>query len=100
MAAAYQVTHDVQAAFLCNRRGDVCIAFDDPAYVRSDTIAVDPGTSSVYAVLHENERFLGHISPALIQAFCEQDTALLTALRPDGSLFEMKAPVSIISDKH
>lgn len=100
MALAYQVTHDVQAAFLCNQKGDVCIAFDDPAYVRADAIAVDPRTYSIYAVLHENERFLGHISSALIQAFCEQETALLTALRPDGSLFEMKAPVSIISDKH
>ncbi len=84
----------VQAAFLCNRTGDVCIAFDDPAFVQSDAILIDVEKGNIHAILHEADRLLGHVSPIMLKAFRSRDTALLTAVRPDGSIFEMTAPVS------
>lgn len=84
----------VQAAFLCNQKGDVCIAFDDPAYVRADTIVIDAESASVHAVLHETALLVGHVSQAMMEAFGRKKTTLLTAVRPDGSIFEMMAPIA------
>jgi hypothetical protein len=37
---------------------------------------------------------LGHVSPAMAEAFRQKKSALLTAVRPDGSIFEMMAPIT------
>ena len=83
----------VNAAFMRNHRGAVCIAFSDPVYVRSDSILVDPANGAVHAILHETCCLLGYVSQGMARAFAENREALLTALRPDGTVFEMTAPV-------
>ena len=89
----------VQAAFLCNRKGDVCIAFDDPAFVQAELILVDREEGGIYAILHESDHLLGRLSPTMRGAFLKRETALLTALKPDGTIFEMMAPVSVSQHK-
>lgn len=87
--------HDdgVSAAFMQNHRGMVCIAFADPEWVRADMIVVDRPTGSIHAILHESQHFIGHVSEAMASAFASRKEALLTALRPDGTIFEMMTPV-------
>ena len=83
----------VSAAFMRNHRGEVCIAFADPVYVRSESILVDRDTCRIHAVLHESAHLLGHVSEGMADAFLQNREALLTAMRPDGTIFELVAPV-------
>lgn len=83
----------VNAAFMRNHRGDVCIAFADPAYVRSERIIIDPASQSIHAILHQSLYFLGYVSDVMIDAFHTRKEALLTSLRPDGTIFEVMVPV-------
>jgi hypothetical protein len=102
MATASQHQHHddgVDAAFMRNHRGEVCIAFSDPAYVRAETILVDCKDCSIHAVLHENAHLLGHVSEGMAEAFVHNREALLTAMRADGTVFEMIAPVHIENGK-
>jgi hypothetical protein len=80
-----------------NRRGQVCIAFADAAWVRAEVIVIDKSSNSIHAVLHESVHFLGRVSDAMIAAFAASQEALLTTLRPDGSIFELTAPVRCAS---
>jgi hypothetical protein len=90
-----QADEGVRAAFLRNHHGRVCIAFSDPAFVRSDSIVIDPKDFAVYAILHEAAYFISRVSETMARAFAESDEALLTAVRPDGHVFELTAPVQV-----
>ncbi len=85
----------VSAAFLRNHHGKVCIAFSDPAYVRSDAIVLNPRDFSVYAVLHESAHFISRVSDTMARALAENTEALLTCVKPDGTIFELFAPVQM-----
>jgi len=89
----------INAAFMRNHRGEVCIAFSDPVYARADAILLDPQKGEVFVVVHENSFFITQLSEAMIGAFQNNKEALLTAIRPDGSLLELTAPVQIESAK-
>lgn len=82
-----------EAAFLYNERGEVCIAFADPAYVRSETILADERDLSLHAVLHESSHLIGQVSEGMFAAFTGRKEALLAAVRSDGSIFELMAPI-------
>ena len=83
----------VQAAFMQNHLGKVCIAFADPSYVRADALLVDHETRALHAVIHESSFFLGQVSERMANAFASCDEALLTSLRPDGTIYEAQAPI-------
>lgn len=85
----------VPAAFMRNHRGEVCIAFSDPVYARADSIFVDQDNLSVYAVVHQAAHFVGTVSEGMANAIAESKEALLTALRSDGSVLELFAPVQV-----
>lgn len=81
------------AAFLRNHAGDMCIALSDPVFVQSDTIVVDRSTLNVFAVLYESAHFIGAVSEGMADAFLQQDRVLLSAMRGDGTMFELTAPI-------
>lgn len=85
----------VNAAFMRNRKGAVCIAFSDPAYVRSEVILLDRDTLSIHAILHESSHLLGHVSETMAQAFEENEETLLAALLSNGSVLELQVPVKL-----
>lgn len=85
----------VEAAFLCNRHGEVCIAFADPSYVRAEIIVLDRSCGAVHAVMYESDHLLGYVSGPMVEAFAAREEVLLTATRSDGSVFELSAPVCI-----
>lgn len=89
----------VQAAFLRNHAGEICIALSDPVFVQSDTIVVDQSTLCVFAVLHESAHFIGAVSEGMAAAFSRNDHVLLSAMRGDGTMFELNAPVSARSSQ-
>lgn len=84
----------VNAAFLRNHAGEVCIALSDPVFVQSDSIVVDRSTLCVFAVLHESAHFIGAVSEMMADAFSKNDHVLLSAMRGDGTMFELNAPVT------
>lgn len=90
-----QTDEGIRAAFLRNHHGKVCITFADPAFVRSDSIVIDPNDHAVYAILHEAAYFISRVSEAMARAFTENEEALLTAVRPDGHVFELIAPIQV-----
>lgn len=82
------------AAFLYNHAGGVRISLSDPAFVHADAIVLDRATLSVFAVLHAAPHYLGAVSDKMADAFSKNSHVLLSALRGDGSVFELTAPVS------
>lgn len=85
----------INAAFMSNHRGEVCIAFSDPVYARADSILVDRKKCSVHIIIHENSFLVGAVSEVMARTFENNKEALLTAIRPDGSLLELTAPIEI-----
>ena len=85
----------LDAAFMRNHRGQVCIAFADPDYARADSIFVDRDTMAIYAIIHQASHFIGSVSENMTNAFVGSKEALLTAMRPDGSVLELTAPVQV-----
>lgn len=83
----------VNAAFLRNHRGEVCINFSDPSYVSADAIIVDPHCLEIHALIHQNFHLIGQVSDGMADAFLSNEQALLTALRPDGTVHELYAPI-------
>ena len=84
----------IQAEFLKNARGDAFIRFFDPAYVRADIIVLERSSKSLYAVLHEQEHFLGNLDEEMIELFCALDEIELTANLSSKAL-SLKAPLSV-----
>ncbi len=89
----------MNAAFMRNHHGKVCIAFSDPSYVRADSILVDTDHLCVYAVLHESAHLIGHVSEGMAQALESNERALLTAMTGHGGVVELEAPIRV-SRKH
>ncbi|MBU0800858.1 MAG: hypothetical protein KKA05_07610 [Alphaproteobacteria bacterium] len=85
----------LNAAFMRNHRGQVCIAFADPDYARAEAIFVDRDNMTIYAVIHQAAHLVGTVSQGMADAFVTSQEALLTALRPDGSVLELSAPVQV-----
>jgi hypothetical protein len=85
----------LNAAFMRNHRGQVCIAFADPAYARAEAIFVDQDSHAIYAIIHQAAHLVGTVSEGMVDAFAGSKEALLTALRPDGSVLELSAPVQV-----
>lgn len=83
----------VNAAFVRNNRNEVCITFSDPSFVRSDTIWLDSDELAIHAFLEGKSVLIGYVSEGMAGAFADNDNALLTALRPDGTIFELFAPI-------
>lgn len=85
----------IQAEFLKNARGDAFIRFFDPAYVRADVIVLDRKNKTLYAVLHEQEHFLGDLDEAMCEAFSKCDHIHLTGLLSNSKAVNLKAPLSV-----
>lgn len=86
----------VNSSFLCNDKGAVGILFDDPNFVRSETILLDTSTGHVHALLNETQMLVGHLSGKLVQAFANQNKVMLTSRRSDGSMLDLVARLVVI----
>lgn len=83
------------AEFVQNQRGEISIALSDPAFVQSDSIVIDRDALTVFAVFHEAAHFIGMIPEGMVAALTGREHVLLSSLRGDGTVFELKAPVSL-----
>ncbi len=81
------------AAFFRGHDGRVRISLSDPTYVHSDAVVIDPSTLCVFAILYESPHYLGPVSKDMAEAFSRSDHVILSAMRPDGSVFELSAPI-------
>ncbi|MFP4312893.1 MAG: hypothetical protein ACLFR0_01090 [Alphaproteobacteria bacterium] len=89
--------HPIRAEFLKNARGDAFIRFFDPAYVRADHIVLDRPSKSLYAVLHEQEHFLGNLDEEMLEAFSQCEEIHLTGLLSGNKALNLKAPLSVVN---
>ncbi len=83
----------LDAALLKNRRGEVCITFEDPVFVHADAVYVDLAGQAVYAIIYERPYLVARVSEVMAAAFIKAREVLLAAVTPDGSILEMMAPV-------
>lgn len=86
---------NLEVGLLCNRRGEVCIAFDDPVYVHADAIFVDPQEHTLHAIIFQTPYLIAHVSDEILAAFTSSREALLAAVQPDGQVFELMAPIIV-----
>lgn len=91
-----QLLNNNEAVFLRNEKGEVCIAFADPAYVRAEAIVLDAKDGSIHAILHENSHLVGHVSHEMAGAFVDNAEVLLCAVRSNGGLFELTSPLTVV----
>lgn len=87
----------IQAEFLKNARGDAFIRFFDPAFVRADVIILDRESKSLYAVLHEQEHYIGNLDDEMIEIFAKNEDIYLTGLLADKKALNLKARLSVQS---
>lgn len=83
----------LDAALLKNRRGEVCITFDDPVFVHADAVYVDQDEQAVYVLIYERPYLVARVSQGMAAAFLKAKEVLLAAVQPDGSILELVAPV-------
>lgn len=86
---------NIQAEFLKNARGDAFIRFFDPAYVRADVIILDRESKSLYAVLHEQEHYIGNLDDEMIEIFAKNEDIHLTGLLANKKALNLRAPLSV-----
>lgn len=85
----------INAAFMSNYRGEICIAFSDPVYTRADSILLDKHSHAVHVIIHGNAYLVTHVSDAMANVLENNREALLTAIRPDGTLLELTVPIEV-----
>lgn len=85
----------LEAALLKNRRGEVCITFEDPVFVHADAIYVDQADHAIHAIIYETPYLVAHVSDEMTAAFALSKEALLAAVQPDGTVLELMAPVLV-----
>ncbi len=81
----------VNSSFLLNDKGSVGILFDDPNFVRSETIICEASTGDIHAVLNEKQMLIGHLTDKLIKALSGQSKVMLSSMRCDGSMLDLEA---------
>lgn len=86
---------DISTGFLLNDAGKVAIVFDDPTFVRAETITLDLKSGSIHAILHEMYHHLGTLSAELAAAFSHNSQVLLTSKRGDGSIIDLQADLIV-----
>ena len=86
---------EIQAEFLKNARGDAFIRFFDPAYVRADIIVLERKSKTLYAVLHEQEHYIGNLDEDMIALFANNDEIHLTGMLSGHKALNLKAPLSV-----
>ena len=86
----------VNSSFLCNDKGMVGILFDDPNFVRSETIIYDETTGNVHALLNNTQMLIGRVSGSLTKAFSNQNKVTLSSMRVDGSVLDLEARLVVV----
>lgn len=86
---------NIQVEFLKNARGDAFIRFFDPAFVRADVIILDRKSRSLYAVLHEQEHFLGDLDDDMLEFFSKCGQVHLNGLLSNKKAVNLKAPLAV-----
>jgi hypothetical protein len=89
--------HSVNSSFLCNDKGLVGILFDDPNFVRAETILFERETGNVHALIDSRQMLVGHLSGQLVQAFSNQNKVTLTSRRVDGSMLDLEARLVVLN---
>lgn len=82
---------EIQAEFLKNARGDAFIRFFDPAYVRADIIVLERKSKTLYAVLHEQEHYIGNLDDDMIALFAKNDEIHSTGMLSGEKALNLKS---------
>jgi hypothetical protein len=88
---------DVSSSFLRNGSGDVAIVFDDPTFVRAEIVLLDRSRGAVHALLHERLHLIGEVSRDMADMMCQKSDVLLSSVRPDGSVLDMRADLRLMN---
>lgn len=81
--------------FSRNPRGQLCIHFTDPAYVRSDLIIFDRKDSSLHAVLEGTSHFVGYAGPDLARNLHNEEEVVLAAPHYFSGVVKLSARIAV-----
>lgn len=88
---------DISTSFCVLDTGLASILFDDPTFVRSETVLFDRQNGYVEVLLQGKLHQVGQVPSELMARFAENKDVLLTAVRIDGSSLELKSRLVIVS---
>ena len=83
----------VRAEIRKNEDGRFMIAFEDPAYVRSDCVYMNDDDKSLYILMQELSFLIGEVTEDMLKDLNENEKVLLSALLPDGKNLELHSPL-------
>jgi hypothetical protein len=89
--------YDISSDFLITESGCVAILFDDPNFVRSETVLFDRINGVVEVLLQGKLHQVGQVPEQLMLSFAENKDVLLTAIRIDGSPFELTSRLVVVN---
>ena len=81
----------VNASFLLDSENHPHISFDDPAYIRAETILLNKNDRSVHAVLYEGQFLIGHLPAELGDSFARHKSITLSADHFTGKKISLTA---------
>tara|TARA_B100001093_G_C26635612_1_gene930789 strand:- start:27 stop:317 length:291 start_codon:yes stop_codon:yes gene_type:complete len=81
----------VNAEILLDSDNCPLIQFNDPAYIRAETVLFNAEDRSVHAVLYEGQFLIGHVPEELNGSFEKHKTITLSADHFTGKKISLKA---------
>lgn len=85
--------HGVRATLSRNQDDALSIAFFDPTYVRADSVFYNSADHSIHAVIEGWSYYVGDADEVISSDLKSVKDIELMAVRPDGSILKMRAPV-------
>jgi hypothetical protein len=92
---AHIVKDSILKEFSRNPGGQLCIHFNDPAYVRSDIIIFDRKDKSLHAVLEGASYFIGYADHELERNLHDEDEVILAAAHYFSGTVSLHSRVSV-----
>ncbi|MCB1559092.1 MAG: hypothetical protein KDJ50_09250 [Alphaproteobacteria bacterium] len=88
---------DITSDFQVNDSGAILIAFDDPTFVRSETVLLDRDNGHVQVLLQGKLHPVGKVPLELMEMFAENRDVILSSIRIDGSCLELTSRLVVVN---
>ncbi|MDD3021812.1 MAG: hypothetical protein PHX61_12665 [Alphaproteobacteria bacterium] len=88
---------DISSDFMVMESGCAAILFDDPNFVRSETVLFDRHNGLVEVLLQGKLHQVGQVPEELMKSFAENKDVILSAILIDGTSLELTTRLVIVN---
>lgn len=88
---------DISSDFSVRDAGMVAISFDDPTFVRAESVLFDSSSGIVEVLLQGKLHPVGQVPEKLMLLFAENRDVILSAIRIDGSHLELTSRLVVLN---